>query len=112
MHCSSSSTGVGEALPVATTFKFRDVNTGRFDFEKARRHPLWFNELKGFEDHVPETEEYGVRSFVYRARRPFHPARFQAFCNEPWPGVIRAKGFFWLAPVRVSSANSRMPAQW
>ena len=73
------------------------LRTGRFDFEKAHHHPLWFRELNGFKDHIPETEEYGVRSFVYRARRPFHPARFQAFCNEAWPGVIRAKGFFWLA---------------
>ena len=73
------------------------VRTGLFDFERAHRHPLWFKELNGFRDHVPETEEYGIRSFVYRARRPFHPARFQAFCNESWPGVIRAKGFFWLA---------------
>jgi G3E family GTPase len=76
----------------------RDVlHTGQFDFEKAQRHPLWFRELNGFKEHVPEAEEYGVRSFVYRSRRPFHPARFQAFCNESWPGVIRAKGFFWLA---------------
>jgi G3E family GTPase len=73
------------------------LHTGLFNFEKAQQHPLWFRELNGFKDHVPETEEYGVRSFVYRARRPFHPARFQAFCNEPWPGVVRAKGFFWLA---------------
>lgn len=73
------------------------LRTGRFDFEKAHQHPRWFRELNHFSDHVPETEEYGVRSFVYRARRPFHPARFQAFCNDAWPGVIRAKGFFWLA---------------
>jgi G3E family GTPase len=73
------------------------LHTGRFDFEKAQQHPLWFKELNGFKGHVPETEEYGVRSFVYRSRRPFHPARFQAFCNESWPGVVRAKGFFWLA---------------
>jgi G3E family GTPase len=71
--------------------------TGLFDFEKANRHPLWFKELNGFKDHVPETEEYGVRSFVYRSRRPFHLALFQQFCNQSWPGVIRAKGFFWLA---------------
>jgi G3E family GTPase len=73
------------------------LHTGLFDVEKAHRHPLWFRELNGFADHVPETEEYGVRSFVYRSRRPFHPGRFQAFCNDAWPGVIRAKGFFWLA---------------
>jgi G3E family GTPase len=73
------------------------VGTGRFDFNKAEQHPLWFKELHGFKDHVPETEEYGVRSFVYRARQPLDPARFQAFLNSSWPGVIRAKGFFWLA---------------
>jgi G3E family GTPase len=71
--------------------------TGRFDFEKAHQHPLWFRELNGFKDHVPETDEYGIRSFVYRSRRPFHPMRFQMFCDEAWPGVVRAKGFFWLA---------------
>jgi G3E family GTPase len=72
--------------------------TGLFNFEKAHRNPLWFKGLNGFKGHAPETEEYGVRSFVYRARRPFHPAKFRTFCNESWPGVIRAKGFFWLAP--------------
>ncbi len=52
----------------------RDVfNTGLFDFEAARRNPLWFRELHGFRDHVPETEEYGISSFVYRARHPFVP---------------------------------------
>ncbi|MXN43679.1 GTP-binding protein [Shinella kummerowiae] len=73
------------------------LGTGRFDFEKASQHPLWFKELYGFKDHVPETEEYGIRSFVYRAQKPFHPARLKAFFDESWPGVIRAKGFFWLA---------------
>jgi len=72
------------------------LGTGLFDFEKAHRNPLCFKELNGFNGYVPETEEYGVRSFVYRARQPFHPAKFQDFCNESWPGVIRAKGFFWL----------------
>ena len=73
------------------------LNTGRFDHDKAQEHPLWFKELYGFAEHKPETEEYGVRSFVYRARRPFHPEKFHAFINSPWPGVIRAKGHFWLA---------------
>lgn len=73
------------------------LGTGLFDFNKAESHPLWFKELHGFEDHVPETEEYGIRSFVYRARAPFDPLRFKAFIDKPWPGVIRAKGFFWLA---------------
>ncbi|MND79144.1 putative metal chaperone YciC [compost metagenome] len=73
------------------------LGTGRFDIDKAEQHPLWFKELHGFRDHVPETEEYGIRSFVYRARRPFDPARFQRFIDRSWPGVVRAKGFFWLA---------------
>ncbi|EKS35064.1 zinc metallochaperone GTPase ZigA [Afipia clevelandensis] len=75
----------------------RILNTGRFDFEKAQEHPTWFKELYGFADHVPETEEYGVSNFVYRARRPFDPQKFHAFIHSSWPGVIRAKGHFWLA---------------
>ncbi|WP_279478853.1 zinc metallochaperone GTPase ZigA [Aureimonas sp. SK2] len=73
------------------------LGTGLFDFERAQENPLWYKELHGFAEHVPETEEYGIRSFVYRARRPFRPEAFQAFTHEAWPGVIRAKGFFWLA---------------
>jgi G3E family GTPase len=73
------------------------LGTGRFDFARAAEHPLWFKELNGFRDHVPETEEYGIRSFVYRARRPFEPRKFRAFLDREWPGVVRAKGFFWLA---------------
>ncbi len=73
------------------------LGTGRFDIDKAETHPLWYKELHGFRDHVPETEEYGIRSFVYREKRPFHPARLQAFLDQSWPGVVRAKGFFWLA---------------
>ena len=61
------------------------LGTGRFDFAKAETHPLWFKELNGFADHVPETEEYGVRSFVYRARRPFQPAKLKEFVNREWP---------------------------
>jgi G3E family GTPase len=75
----------------------RILNTGRFDLEKAQRNPIWAKELYGFADHVPETEEYGISSFVYRARKPFHPERFHAFIHSDWPGVIRAKGHFWLA---------------
>ncbi|ATN34244.1 4-hydroxytetrahydrobiopterin dehydratase [Rhizobium sp. ACO-34A] len=76
----------------------RDIlGTGLFDIDKAETHPLWFKELNGFKDHVPETEEYGIRSFVYKARQPLDPSKFQAFIDRAWPGVIRAKGFFWLA---------------
>ncbi|WP_152047059.1 GTP-binding protein [Aureimonas psammosilenae] len=73
------------------------LDTGFFDEEKAEGHPLWFKELYGHAAHVPETEEYGISSFVYRARRPFDPLRFDAFVKEIWPGLIRAKGHFWLA---------------
>jgi G3E family GTPase len=73
------------------------LDTGRFDFAKARQHPVWFQELYGFADHAAETEAYGIASFVYRARRPFDPERFHRFLSSSWPGVIRAKGYFWLA---------------
>lgn len=73
------------------------LETGLYDEERAERHPLWFKELYGAAEHVPETEEYGIASFVYRARRPFDPARFKAFIDATWPGLIRAKGHFWLA---------------
>ncbi|MEM1377138.1 MAG: GTP-binding protein [Pseudomonadota bacterium] len=73
------------------------LGTGRFDFDKAHEHPYWYKELHGFLDHVPETEEYGIRSFVYRAKHPFDPMKLQQFMSRPIPGVVRAKGFFWLA---------------
>ncbi|MBC08487.1 zinc metallochaperone GTPase ZigA [Thalassospira sp.] len=73
------------------------LNTGRFDFDRAQSHPLWAKELYGFADHVPETEEYGIKSFTFRTSLPFHPERFHAFINSEWPGVLRAKGHFWLA---------------
>jgi G3E family GTPase len=73
------------------------LGTGCFDFDKAHQHPLWFKELNGFKDHKPETEEFGISSWVYRARGPFDPAKLHRFFNQPWPGVLRAKGFFWLA---------------
>ena len=91
----------GEAALVETDFgrvRVADViATGRFDFEAARRRPKWLKELFGFADHTPETEEYGVTSFAFRARRPFHPERFEAFLARSWPGLVRAKGHFWLA---------------
>ncbi|ETR76270.1 hypothetical protein X566_17030 [Afipia sp. P52-10] len=75
----------------------RVLDTGRFDFEKAQANPLWYKELYGFADHVPETEEYGIRNFVYRAQRPFEPEKLHRFLRESWGGVIRAKGHFWIA---------------
>ncbi|MCK5932476.1 MAG: GTP-binding protein [Fulvimarina manganoxydans] len=73
------------------------LDTGLFDFQKAHQHPMWAKELYGFADHVPETEEYGVASFVYRARRPFDPQKIHDLFQHPLPGVIRAKGHFWVA---------------
>jgi len=74
------------------------LDTGLFDDEKAEMHPLWAKELYGYADHRPETEEYGVESFVYRARRPFDPSRFYDFLTQNGlDSVIRAKGHFWLA---------------
>ena len=73
------------------------LDTGMFDFDKAHEHPMWAKELYGFADHLPETEEYGVTSFVYRARQPFIPEKILAVLNGDMPGVIRAKGHFWIA---------------
>lgn len=73
----------------------RVMNTGRFNFDDAADAPGWLKEMRG--EHVPESEEYGISSFVYRARAPFHPQRLWAYFNQNFPGVIRAKGHFWLA---------------
>lgn len=58
---------------------------------------MWAKELYGFAKHVPETEEYGVESYVYRARRPFVPEKIKPIFEGDMPGVIRAKGYFWIA---------------
>ncbi len=71
------------------------MGTGRFDFEIAKQSKGWQLTLRG--DGASEIEEYGVSSFVYRARRPFHPQRFFDRLNQDWDGVLRSKGFFWLA---------------
>ena len=73
------------------------MNTNLYDLKEAQNHPLWAQELYNPDDHIPETEEYGVTSFVYRARDPFDPEKIHSFFNQEWPGVIRAKGFFWIS---------------
>jgi G3E family GTPase len=71
------------------------LGRGLFDFDAAEAAPGWQKELAG--EHMPETEEYGISSFVYRARRPFHPQRLWEQVDRGFPGVLRAKGFFWVA---------------
>jgi G3E family GTPase len=71
------------------------LNTRGFNEEEASKMAGWLEELQG--RHTPETEEYGISSFVYRSRRPFHPERLWNQLGETFEGVLRAKGFFWLA---------------
>lgn len=72
------------------------MGTKLFDFETASSATGWIKELEN--EHIPETEEYGISSFVFRAQRPFHPQRWYRYLNEHYPsGMIRAKGLFWIA---------------
>ncbi len=71
------------------------LDTGLFNEEEAETAPGWVQALNG--DQAPETEEYGITSFVYRHRWPFHPDRLAQELEQEWSGVLRSKGFFWLA---------------
>lgn len=70
------------------------LGTGLYEQAEAEQAEGWLDSLNG---HTPETEEYGISSFIYRARRPLHPQRFDAFMRSSWESIIRAKGMFWLA---------------
>ncbi|MBU3012713.1 GTP-binding protein [Polaribacter vadi] len=72
------------------------INTGLFDYDKAEASAGWIKELEN--EHIPETEEYGISSFVFRSKTPFHPDRFLNYLNQSFPqNIIRSKGLFWLA---------------
>ena len=79
-------------------------NTGLFDLDEAAAAPGWLATLRGQE--VSEEDEYGISSFVYSRRRPFHPERLWQCLENRWPGVIRAKGFFWVA------SRNNIVAEW
>jgi len=89
-----------EARIIESSFGKIDIkeimNTGLFDFDKTSQSAGWIEELN--KDHVPETEEYGINSFVFRDKRPFLPTRFWIYLNTQWHGnIIRSKGLFWIA---------------
>ena len=90
---------VAEIVPISNGDVNIDkvLNTGLFNFEQAQQAPGWLKEMRG--EHVPETEEYGISSFTYEARRPFHPNKFYEFLHntKQYGKLIRSKGFFWLA---------------
>jgi len=91
------------------------LNTGLFNFEEAESSAGWMQELEGI--HTPETEEYGISSFVFRNEKPFHPYRFWNFISQDFPQtIIRSKGLFWIASrpeqaINWSQAGGSMKAE-
>ena len=72
------------------------LGTGSFDYDKTSQSAEWIKELE--EEHTPETEEYGINSFVFSDKKPFHPERFWQYVSSMWPAnIIRSKGLFWIA---------------
>jgi len=88
-----------DAVLIKSTYGMVDLelrlDTKLFDEDKAAQSAGWAKEMRG--KHIPETEAYGINSFVYRASKPFHPQRFYEFLESDWGNVIRAKGYFWSA---------------
>jgi G3E family GTPase len=80
------------------------MGIGSFDMEKASRSAAWIRELA--EEHTPETEQYGIGNFTFRHRAPFHPERLWDFLHTEWPGLLRSKGYFWIA------SRPSIAAQW
>lgn len=100
------------ARVIESTFSRVDINevlgTGLFDYTKAEQSAGWIQELNKAEHggHVPETEEYGISSFVFRDKRPFHPERFWRYLSQNWPAsIIRSKGLFWIASRQKDALN-------
>ncbi|MCE0453916.1 GTP-binding protein [Staphylococcus haemolyticus] len=92
-----------DAHLIKTTNAEVDINevldTGCFDFEQASNSAGWIKELTegGHAEHTPETEEYGIGSFVYSRRLPFHAKRFNDWLEQMPNNIVRAKGIVWLA---------------
>ncbi len=81
------------------------LNTGLFDFDKTSQSAGWIEELNKAH-HTPETEEYGISSFVFRDKRPLHPQRFWDYLNQGWhSNIIRSKGLFWIASRKGDALN-------
>lgn len=93
--------GIKGNVPLASV-----LGTNLFDYDKAAASAGWIRELQG--EHTPETEEYGISSFVYKHKHPFDAEKLWDFFNSEnnFDGVLRSKGFFWVA------ANHSVAYEW